>query len=94
LAATIARAQIGVGVGHARWASGRGLSEAIAQLYDVAQAAEELGLYSLWVGDHLLFPADADYTRSGYPMTPTGRLAIDTQSTMLEALTVSRHLLE
>ncbi len=80
--------QIGVGVGQARWASNRGLSDAIAQLYDVAQAAEELGLYSLWVGDHLLFPAEVDYTRSRYPMTPTGRLAIDTQSTMLEALTV------
>ncbi len=80
--------QLGIGVGQARWASGRGLSDAIAQLYEVAQAAEELGLYSVWVGDHLLFPADVDYTRSRYPMTPSGRLAIDTQSTMLEALTV------
>jgi probable F420-dependent oxidoreductase len=86
--ATMFEVQIGIGVGQARWASGRRLSDAVAQLYEVAQAAEDLGLYSLWVGDHLLFPAEVDYTRSRYPMTPTGRLAIDTQSTMLEALTV------
>jgi probable F420-dependent oxidoreductase len=82
------RVHIGIGVGQARWASGRDLRDAIAQLYDVAQAAEDVGLYSLWVGDHLLFPSEVDYTRSRYPMTPSGRLAIDTQSTMLEALTV------
>src|SRR5205085_1410582 len=76
--------RVGIGVGQARWASARGLSDAISQLYEVTHAAEELGLDGVWVGDHILFPSDVDYGRSRYPMTPTGRLAIDTQSTMLE----------
>lgn len=51
----------------------------------VARRAEELGYDSLWVSDHIVFPAQL---RSPYPYSPDGKLPLDPSNPLLEPFTV------
>jgi probable F420-dependent oxidoreductase len=51
----------------------------------VARRAEELGYDSLWVSDHIIFPAEL---RSPYPYSPDGKLPLDPANPLLEPFTV------
>lgn len=51
----------------------------------VAHRAEELGYDSLWVSDHIIFPAEL---RSPYPYSPDGKLPLDPSNPLLEPFTV------
>jgi probable F420-dependent oxidoreductase len=51
----------------------------------VARRAEELGYDSLWVSDHIIFPA---VLRSPYPYSPDGKLPLDPSNPLLEPFTV------
>lgn len=51
----------------------------------VARRAEELGYDSLWVSDHIIFPAEL---RSAYPYSPDGKLPLDPTNPLLEPFTV------
>ena len=51
----------------------------------VAMRAEELGYDSLWVSDHIVFPAELS---SPYPYSPDGKLPLDPNNPLLEPFTV------
>jgi probable F420-dependent oxidoreductase len=51
----------------------------------VATRAEELGYDSLWVSDHIVFPAELS---SPYPYSPDGKLPLDPSNPLLEPFTV------
>lgn len=51
----------------------------------VATHAEDLGYDSLWVSDHIVFPARLNST---YPYSPDGKLPLDPANPLLEPLTV------
>ena len=51
----------------------------------VATRAEELGYDSLWVSDHIIFPAEL---ASPYPYSPDGKLPLDPDNPFLEPFTV------
>ena len=51
----------------------------------VAHRAEELGYDSLWVSDHIVFPAEL---RSPYLYSPDGKLPLDPSNPLLEPFTV------
>jgi probable F420-dependent oxidoreductase len=52
------------------------------EMIEVAQAAEELGFSSLWVGDHIAFPVD--FGDSRYPFSDSGLFPTPTDLPFLE----------
>lgn len=52
------------------------------EMIDVAQAAEQLGFSSLWVGDHIAFPVD--FGDSRYPFSDSGLFPTPTDLPFLE----------
>ncbi len=66
----------------------RAIDDVVDDYFTAADEAERLGFYGVWLGDHMVFPREVDYTRSYYPGTLTGRLGvIDTHAVMFDAVT-------
>ncbi len=59
--------------------------QVVERLQAVAQEAEALGFHSLWVGDHVVFPAQLS---SHYPYHPEGKFPLDLKDNFLEPLAV------
>src|SRR5690348_6309399 len=82
--------RLGVAIGELRMARGRPIAEVAANLFEDARRADSLGFDAVWVNDHMIYPAEVDYTRSHYPGTATGRNStgvISAHSTLMEPLT-------
>lgn len=61
-----------------------GFSASPSAIRDVAQAAEELGFASLWVGDHIVLP---DKYESLYPFNDEGAFPVPSERPFTEAFT-------
>ncbi len=57
----------------------------VERIQTVAQQADDLGFHSVWVGDHVVFPAQLE---SKYPYHPEGRFPVDSNDNFLDPLTV------
>jgi len=57
----------------------------VERVQTVAQQADGLGFHSVWVGDHVVFPAELE---SKYPYHPEGRFPVDSNDNFLDPLTV------
>lgn len=61
-----------------------------AGLSQVAQAADELGIDTVWIGDHVVVP---EVIESRYPFTRTGRFPMNYSDNFLEPLSTMTFLL-
>ena len=59
--------------------------QVVERIQAVAQHADTLGFHSVWVGDHVVFPAQLE---SKYPYHPEGKFPVDTNDNFLDPLTV------
>ncbi len=59
--------------------------QVVERIQAVAQRADGLGYHSVWVGDHVVFPAQL---QSKYPYHPEGRFPVDSNDNFLDPLTV------
>lgn len=61
-----------------------GISASPAAITEVAQAAEELGYASVWVGDHIALPGNY---QSDYPFNDEGEFPVPSERPFMEAFT-------